>query len=471
MLRRLLLLNLSLALAAPAYAAPADPNCVVPASTFELIQSGIFDRHDCTMSYCHGADRQAGLDLRAGNAYANLLHGATDPDPAAAATDINLVEPGRPDDSLLWLALARKTLRRPSGPHVQIPAMPRDGLPLSGDELEGVRLWILAGAPETGVVDGVADLIDPCPQPVAEDIAALPTCQADDPSLLLPNLVADPPEEVRVYTRAGHRRVEFATNVGNTGDGPLILQAGELPAAPGHTVDAMQVILRTDGSKCVHRAGTMRLSDSGERWSYGNFADFELRRDDPLTGEVVASSSKPAFCLVDSEPLRGAENNPHQYELHCTDPIGRMGISVGYKDVYSRVVPTQWIDLDADPGKTIEPGTYYLVNIADPSNHLWEKDDLREDNANYRVLRLGLRDPDEPQARRTPVRLNPTPTPTSVPTLQPTPRRRPVPRPVRTTRRNQPAHRQRTPGAAQPEHPVPPVHPAHPRSPHQQPSH
>jgi hypothetical protein len=216
----------------------------------------------------------------------------------------------------------------------------------------------------------------------------------------------------------------------------------------------MQVILRRDGSKCVHRAGTMRFS--GSRWQYGNFTDFELRKDDPVDGPVVASSSKAAICLLDTDPIRSADNRQQQYVAHCTDPIGRMGISSGYKDTYSRVWPGQWIDLDADPSMPVEPGMYYLSNIVDPNNHFWEKDDNRDDNANYSSMRVGLADPDAGQPP-------PTPAPQIAPTVQPA-RTRPVvqrtvrPRPVRTVRPRSP-RLQRTPRAAQPQHPVRPTRP------------
>ena len=480
MIRRLLPVVLALLLARVTGAVGPDPNCRPPSSSFELIQRGIFDRHNCNMSHCHGADRQAGVDLRAGNSYESLLRSAGEADVVPNdPSEFKLVEPDQPDQSLLYLALAVKTLQLP---HVDAPPMPQDGSPLRRDEVEAVRLWILAGAPETGVVDRVDDLIDPCPPVPSKDeesIAGLPQCTWNDPMLLLPNLVPDPPADIRVVALNGGRRIEFTTRVGNTGDGPLIIQAATLPAGPGHTVDAMQVILRKDGSKCVHRAGTMRLSDAGNRWQYGNWSDFELRRDDPASGPVVASSSKAATCLVDSDAIRSADNRPHQYELRCTDPVGRMGISAGYKDTYTRVWPGQWIDLDTDPSTPIERGTYYLINIADPSSHLWEKDDKRDDNMNYTSFRLGLADPDAGQPPPTlapqidptvqPARTRPvvqrTVRPRPVRTARPQPARTTRPRPVPTLRTAPEPSPQPTPGAAQSRHPVRPQGPSHPASP------
>ena len=54
--------------------------------------------------------------------------------------------------------------------------MPIGRLPISADDLEGIRLWILAGAPKDGFVSGVSALIQACAptQPTAPGIP--PAC-------------------------------------------------------------------------------------------------------------------------------------------------------------------------------------------------------------------------------------------------------------------------------------------------------
>ena len=147
-----------LACGAVAHAASCPP----VASTYDLIQQGIFQRHGCTQSFCHGTSRQGGLDLRAANSYASLLQGEDGEAEQHEKTEGAAVEPGHPEDSLLWELLAAKTLGLKDPPGVPMPA---GGLPISRDELEGIRLWILAGAPQDGTVEGVSDLIDACPPP------------------------------------------------------------------------------------------------------------------------------------------------------------------------------------------------------------------------------------------------------------------------------------------------------------------
>jgi hypothetical protein len=405
--------------------------CPTPSSTFDLIQRGIFEQHGCTLDFCHGASKQAGLDLRAGVSYESLLQpdesGNADEPEESDDQDYKLVAPRHPDDSLLWLLLAAKTLQRPSAP---AQPMPIGTLPLSRDELEGVRLWIAAGAPEQGIVHRVANLIDACPQASEADTEPLPACDPKDRSLMLPDLAARPPTDIRFELQRGHRLIEFSTTIANTGEGPLIIQAATRPTQPGQLLNAEQVILRTDGSKCAHPAGAIRFSENGRNWEYAQVANFELRKDDPSSGDIVALRTKTYFCLLDSDAIRGTTNPPNQWQAHCTDDIGRMGISAGWEDVYHRVFPGQWLDLDADPETPVAPGTYYLVNVANPSSVLWEMDGSQDSN-NLSYTRVAVRMPDP-----------------NTPTVQQTPRPGP--------------HASRPPRQRHPAHPMRPAHPVHP---------
>ena len=140
----------------------------VYASTWEAIQQQIFVGHTCTNSLCHGSFTSGGLDLTAANAYADLV---------GAQSSLSLhqrVVPGDHSISFLWEKLANLTLA-PNGPTVAGTGMPAGGAtPLTVDELEAVKLWIRAGAPETGVVDGTAERLGSClPPPTPQKIPPL----------------------------------------------------------------------------------------------------------------------------------------------------------------------------------------------------------------------------------------------------------------------------------------------------------
>ena len=149
-----------------------DPSEAEFASTFEGIQSIIFEGYDCSNDLCHGSSLEGGMDLRAGAAYDSLLNVASEIDPGTVR-----VYPGDQDLSMLYLKLAAKTLTPdndnlpPDYDEVPGTPMPSAGTALTEEHLEAVRLWIRGGAPETGVVEGTAQLLGSClPEPTPLDI-------------------------------------------------------------------------------------------------------------------------------------------------------------------------------------------------------------------------------------------------------------------------------------------------------------
>ena len=163
-------LLIAMALASPSWAQD-ECNGASAESTWELIQEAVFEPASCTNQVCHGGGpigTAGGLDLSSEVAYANLVD--TD---AATVPDIRRVFPGEKDRSLLWLNLAAKTL--PDLWEAPLRAMPADPIPaLTEDQLELVRIWIEAGAPETGTVPG-SENFDPClPPPAPIPVKPLP---------------------------------------------------------------------------------------------------------------------------------------------------------------------------------------------------------------------------------------------------------------------------------------------------------
>lgn len=128
-------------------------------STWEAIQTVVFERHGCTSVLCHGAaPGQGDLDLSPEAAYADMV-GV----PSAADPGMLLVKPGDKDASLLWRKLAARTL---GGIDIPNSPMPLGDQPaLNEDELKAIERWIYSGAPETGVVDGTTELLASCLPP------------------------------------------------------------------------------------------------------------------------------------------------------------------------------------------------------------------------------------------------------------------------------------------------------------------
>lgn len=139
-----------------------------PTSTYELIQTAIFERRGCAESICHGSAAAGGLDLRAGVSYDALVDA-----PAQSVSRMLRVAPGDKSRSLLWLNLAAKTY--PDQYRSPLRPMPLDPVPaLTPEELELIRIWLEGGAPESGVVPG-SEMFDPClPAPEPIPIKPLP---------------------------------------------------------------------------------------------------------------------------------------------------------------------------------------------------------------------------------------------------------------------------------------------------------
>ncbi|MFQ5513902.1 MAG: hypothetical protein ACE5FG_05640 [Myxococcota bacterium] len=151
----------------------SDPNAPPQfSSTFEGIQTVIFEGYGCTNPICHDAEAPTGsLDLTAAHAYDNLV-GV----PSFQAGSLKRVEPGDHALSLLYLLLSANTLGTPLPPGA-IGGMPQGGGALTPEHLEAVRLWIRGGAPRDLVVEGTA--------------AALGSCLPEPDPLIIP--VPDPP--------------------------------------------------------------------------------------------------------------------------------------------------------------------------------------------------------------------------------------------------------------------------------------
>jgi hypothetical protein len=132
-------------------------------TTFQAITRTIFDGAGCTSGACHttpGPDRPAaGLDLTRDDAYRDLVGvpARTQLQPALAR-----IAKGDELSSLLYLKVAAAEpggAPLPSGGGAPMPV----GLPpLASSKLSLLRLWIRAGAPETGVVDGTQSQVDEC---------------------------------------------------------------------------------------------------------------------------------------------------------------------------------------------------------------------------------------------------------------------------------------------------------------------
>ena len=118
-----------------------DSTEAAQAPTFAEI-SGLLVKRGCAEGTCHGGvSPQAGLNLEPEFAYEALVNQPCSM-PGAAELGLNLVTPGDPDNSFLYV----KVMLSDDDPHLGSP-MPTYGSGLSLEDTEKIRLWIEAGAP------------------------------------------------------------------------------------------------------------------------------------------------------------------------------------------------------------------------------------------------------------------------------------------------------------------------------------
>ncbi len=101
--------------------------------SFSRVIQEIFNRRGCAASACHGSKRRAGLDLRAGNARANLVDVPSTQTPAVARVI--------PRDLLQSYLMVKVEGRQTVGGQ-----MPLDWPPLDDIDLGNLRNWIAQGA-------------------------------------------------------------------------------------------------------------------------------------------------------------------------------------------------------------------------------------------------------------------------------------------------------------------------------------
>jgi len=109
-------------------------NVVAATATLTQVQATVFTT-SCAFANCHGSNPQQGMSLVAGQTHSNTVNVASRQQPS-----LDRIEPGSPEQSYLW----RKVTREPS---VSGAFMPIGAPPLNQTQLDLLRSWILAGAP------------------------------------------------------------------------------------------------------------------------------------------------------------------------------------------------------------------------------------------------------------------------------------------------------------------------------------
>ncbi len=201
---------------------------------------------------------------------------------------------------------------------------------------------------------------------------------------VLPDLVADPPvggNAPVVYGDAQGSRLLLRMDgfVHNRGPGALEIRGSDPLAGSMRTVSQR---VYDDAGAFTDRASAADLlyetNDDHAHWHLRNAMRYSLWSAD--RSAEVAPSQKVGFCLEDSEPIEA----PAAATATYTEDAGQfcrsgepeaasvfMGVSAGWRDIYSYVLAFQWIDISE-----AAPGRYWLRADADPDNVIAETDEV-----------------------------------------------------------------------------------------------
>ena len=141
-----------------------------------------------------------------------------------------------------------------------------------------------------------------------------------------------------------------------------------------------------DGSE-ERFVGSFVFHPGHTHWHFEDFTAFELwtYRPGGDLDQLMATSGKMTFCLMDDDPLDPAPANAPARAAFggCNSRV--QGISVGWGDTYGAHLVGQELDIAAVPD-----GRYALRSTVDPDNRLLETDDSNNDTVVF-VQLTGMR--------------------------------------------------------------------------------
>jgi hypothetical protein len=208
-------------------------------------------------------------------------------------------------------------------------------------------------------------------------VAASPSAAAP----MLPDLVADPPvggNQPVVYADAQGQRLLLRMDgfVHNRGPGPLEIRGSNPSGGVMRTV--VQRVYDGGGFADDAHLPAPRLiyetNDDHSHWHLAHAMRYSLWSTDRTL--EVAPGQKVGFCLMDMDRAEAPATSAPVYTeaahgfCQADHPNARsvyMGVSPGWRDVYSYVLAFQWIDIS-----DVAPGRYWLRADADPDGVIAE---------------------------------------------------------------------------------------------------
>jgi hypothetical protein len=246
--------------------------------------------------------------------------------------------------------------------------------------------------------------VSPTPMPTPEPT---PGPGAVDPRTL-PDLALIRIGDLRLLRVAsGGLQLRFSSTLVNVGAGPMIIRATRKGAEDSFTV-AQQIRTR-DGRHPFRRlpVSTVFAGDGHSHWHIRDVARYTLIPMGEDSRTRTRRIQKVGFCLYDNErrvPRRGRPTRPEFVRDGCgmrDSTLVRMGLSVGWGDLYASTLLGQYVSLTGLPA-----GDYRLLGRVNPDAAFYEQRTgnntvytdirLRRDRGkgpSIKILRSGFRPP------------------------------------------------------------------------------
>lgn len=192
----------------------------------------------------------------------------------------------------------------------------------------------------------------------------------DAATMYLPDLRTLPMSEVYIQLLSeGRRSLRLANTIWNSGLGPLEL-TGEFNAATKRT-RVYQHIYNADGERREVLVGEFVWHPTHDHWHFDEFTLYEVwtLKPDHSLGEVVASSDKLSYCVMDTDVVDREQPRFSQRQGYISCGQRQQGLSVGWGDTYKSTLDGQALDLTGLPD-----GFYALTSSVNPNAVVLEQD-------------------------------------------------------------------------------------------------
>ncbi|MGZ8528678.1 MAG: lysyl oxidase family protein, partial [Candidatus Limnocylindrales bacterium] len=203
---------------------------------------------------------------------------------------------------------------------------------------------------------------------LATTLAIGPVGAAAVPADRLPDLAMARPRDLRIQAINGHRRLRFTGIIVNLGAGPFETRAFRKYIRAKTMVVRQRIYNNAGGHRTIVTSALIKYAGDGhDHWHVQKVAGYELYAGSG-DGPVLRRGAKVGFCFFDTRPFRlslaRAPRSRQYLERGCGTHASRsikIGLSVGWSDIYPWNFAWQWIDVTGLPA-----GQYLLKLIADP---------------------------------------------------------------------------------------------------------